>query len=77
MDTTAIQVGTRVRALSDRVFDYAGLTSPLVIWKAGQVLEIQGVIQMEGYREFLIKTGDGTDWENVPEPLMSELFITS
>ena len=77
MNVEALEVGSRVRALSDRIFDYQGLREPLVIWKAGQVLEIRGIVQHEGYREFIIGTGSLQDWENVPGPLMPELFITS
>ena len=76
MDTKAIQVGDQVKAITDRVMEYQGM-EPWVIWKAGQILNVRGIVQHEGGREFLINLDTGSDWENVPESLIPELFVAA
>lgn len=72
MNIQEIRTGDRVKAVSDRV-----LSSPagdLFIWAKGDVLTVQGVVDHDDYREFLIKV-DGDDWESVSGSLMEELFF--
>ena len=73
METRAIQVGDQVQAIKDRIFDFPENT--LVLWKKGDHLVVQGIVDHEDYREFLIRI-DSDNWENVPEPIMQELFIS-
>ena len=68
-----LTVGQQVIARHDRVLEFAD-HEPIVIWKQGQSLTVCGIVQnAPGQLEALIDLG-GSDWENVPFPIMDELF---
>jgi hypothetical protein len=69
----SLTVGQQVRAKSDRILQFVD-HEPLVLWKRDQVLTVGGIVQIQpGQLEALIDL-EGGDWENVPFPIMSELF---
>lgn len=68
-----LTVGQQVIAKQNRILEFDN-HDPIILWKKGQVLTIGGIIQHSpGQLEFLIDLAGG-DWENVPMPIMEELF---
>ena len=72
MNVQAIHTGDQVKAISDRILLLP--EKDLVLWTEGDVLTVQGVVDHDNYREFLIRI-DADNWESVPGPIMEELFI--
>lgn len=66
-------LGMKLRAKSDRIFEYAG-HEPLVLWRKNQVLTVSGLVQHPGQPLEVLFDLDDKNWEAVPLPILDEYF---
>lgn len=75
MDTRAIKVGDKLTALFNQTLDVPSMR--IMLWNAGDSIAVRGIVDHDWGREFILDPDSPySDWENVPESTLPELFIT-